>query len=617
MKNTLIKVFRLQRVDSVADRVFTGNDRTDIMKKWNRPAMHFPACLKWIRSAGLKGYEKARKIRETWEIVMAGKKNRDRTEKTLCRENGKAMEMVIETEAAQGEKQQIPGNEPANADKKKQEEREAELPEAFLKRMRELLGEEFPAFLESYEAERVQGLRWNPLKGEPSSLVLRYGKRFGLSPVSWCAEGNYYDQKTRPGKHALHEAGIYYIQEPSAMAVTVLLDPQPGERILDLCAAPGGKTTHIAGRMRNQGLLVSNEIHPARAKILSRNVERMGIGNCVVTNEDSGRLRLYFPEFFDRIVVDVPCSGEGMFRKDELARSQWSPENVLHCAKRQQEILDNAAAMLKPGGRLVYSTCTFAPEEDEQAVERFLQEHRDFSIEKPECAAALEGLSHGRPEWSQTNMTGLADTFRIWPHKCEGEGHYLACLKKTGDNFGEACQELTEADSRKKEKKKDRGSQNGKKKGSGETARENQALLQVMFQELFTRQEAQTWRESCSTERLVSYGDQIYLLPAGIPDLSGLRVLRPGLHLATGKKNRLEPSHALALFLDPDTVNQSVELDAESAEIRTYLSGGTLSAEGLENGWALVCADGWPAGWAKASSGILKNHYPKGLRQDL
>lgn len=548
---------------------------------------------------------------------MAGKKNRDRTEKTVCGENGKAMEMVIETESAQEEKQQIPGNEPADADKKKQEEREAELPEAFLKRMKELLGEEFPAFLESYEAERVQGLRWNPLKGEPSSLALRYGKRFGLSPVNWCAEGNYYDQKTRPGKHALHEAGIYYIQEPSAMAVTVLLDPQPGERILDLCAAPGGKTTHIAGRMRNQGLLVSNEIHPARAKILSRNVERMGIGNCVVTNEDSGRLRLYFPEFFDRIVVDAPCSGEGMFRKDELARSQWSPENVLHCAKRQQEILDNAAAMLKPGGRLVYSTCTFAPEEDEQAVERFLQEHRDFSIEKPECAAALEGLSHGRPEWSQTNMAGLADTFRIWPHKCEGEGHYLACLKKAGADFGEACQELTEADSRKKEKKKDRGSQNGKKKGSGETARENQALLQVMFQELFTRQEAQTWRESCSTERLVSYGDQIYLLPAGIPDLSGLRVLRPGLHLATGKKNRLEPSHALALFLDPDTVNQSVELDAESAEIRTYLSGGTLSAEGLENGWVLVCADGWPAGWAKASSGILKNHYPKGLRQEL
>lgn len=546
---------------------------------------------------------------------MAGKKNRDRIEKTVCRGNGKAIGMAIEIEAAQEGKKELSWNEPADADKKKQEESGAELPEAFLKRMKDLLKGEFPAFLESYEAERVQGLRWNPLKGEPASLALRYGKRFGLSSVSWCPEGNYYDQKTRPGKHALHEAGIYYIQEPSAMAVTVLLDPQPGERILDLCAAPGGKTTHIAGRMGNQGLLVSNEIHPARAKILSRNVERMGIGNCVVTNEDSGHLRLYFPEFFDRIVVDAPCSGEGMFRKDELARSQWSPENVLHCAKRQQEILDNAAAMLKPGGRLVYSTCTFAPEEDEQAVERFLQEHGDFSIEKPECAAALEGLSHGRPEWSQTNMIGLEDTFRIWPHKCEGEGHYLACLKKAETDIGEACQESSEADCRKKEKKKDRSSQNGKKKGSGE--RENQALLQVLFQELFTRQEAQAWMEACSTERLISYGDQIYLLPSGLPDLSGLRVLRPGLHLATGKKNRLEPSHALALCLDPDKVSRRIELDAESEEIRTYLSGGTLSAEGMENGWTLVCADGWPAGWAKTASGILKNHYPKGLRQEL
>ena len=247
------------------------------------------------------------------------------------------------------------------------------------------------------------------------SLSLRYGKRFGLSPVSWCAEGNYYDQKTRPGKHVLHEAGIYYIQEPSAMAVTVLLDPQPGERILDLCAAPGGKTTHIAGRMRNQGLLVSNEIHPALGKNFIEMWSGWEVQSCAITN-DSGRLRLYFPEFFDRIVVDAPCSGEGMFRKkDELARSQWSPENVLHCAKRQQEILDNAAAMLKPGGRLVYSTCTFAPEEDEQAVERFLQEHRDFSIEKPECPLLEKGafsrkarMESDKYDWSGGYFPNLA-----------------------------------------------------------------------------------------------------------------------------------------------------------------------------------------------------------------
>lgn len=492
-----------------------------------------------------------------------------------------------------------------------------ELPEKFLERMRELLREEFPAFLRSYEEERVQGLRWNPLKGEPSELSDSYGKRFGLSPVSWCPEGNYYDQSTRPGKHALHEAGLYYIQEPSAMAVTVLLDPQPGERILDLCAAPGGKTTHIAGRMGNQGLLVSNEIHPARAKILSRNVERMGIGNCVVTNEDSSRLKLYFPEFFDRIVVDAPCSGEGMFRKDDLARGQWSPENVQNCARRQQEILDNAAAMLKPGGRLVYSTCTFAPEEDEQAIEKFLQEHGDFSIEKPECAVFLKELSHGRPEWSQSNRADIEDTFRIWPHKCEGEGHYLACLKKAGAVSGGFCQESEETDSPKRERKKGRGSQNGKKKGSGETAKENQAFLRTMFQEIFAEREAEQWMEVCSPERVSAYGDQIYLMPENTPDLSGLRVLRPGLHLATGKKNRLEPSHALALFLNPETVSRRVNLEAESKEIKTYFAGGTLTREKMENGWTLICADGWPAGWAKSASGILKNHYPKGLRQEL
>lgn len=534
--------------------------------------------------------------------MMAEKKNQDKNKKSAYKKIEEIEEKEIE--------ELVEANEKIN--------QKTELPEAFLKRMKELLGGEFPAFLESYEAERVQGLRWNPLKGEASELSLRYGKRFGLDPVSWCPEGYYYDQKTRPGKHALHEAGIYYIQEPSAMAVTVLLDPQPGERILDLCAAPGGKTTHIAGRMRNQGLLVSNEIHPARAKILSRNVERMGIGNCVVTNEDSGHLRLSFPEFFDRIVVDAPCSGEGMFRKDELARSQWSPENVENCARRQQEILDNAAAMLKPGGRLVYSTCTFAPEEDEQAIELFLQEHRDFSIEKPESADALEGLSHGRPEWSRTNMSGLENTFRIWPHKCEGEGHYLACLKKEGGAAcGDELQEASETDVRKNGKKKDRSSQNGKRKGGGETARENQVLLKAMFQEIFPGREAEIWMETCSPERTIAYGDQIYLLPEKTPDLSGLRVLRPGLHLAAGKKNRLEPSHALALFLNPDTVSRRMELAAESEEIRTYLSGGTLSAEKTENGWTLICADGWPAGWAKASSGILKNHYPKGLRQEL
>ena len=542
---------------------------------------------------------------------MAGKKNRDRTEKTVCRENGKAMEMVIETESAQEEKQQIPGNESANADKKKQEEREAELPEAFLKRMKELLGEEFPAFLESYEAERVQGLRWNPLKGEPSSLVLRYGKRFGLSPVSWCAEGNYYDQKTRPGKHALHEAGIYYIQEPSAMAVTVLLDPQPGERILDLCAAPGGKTTHIAGRMRNQGLLVSNEIHPARAKILSRNVERMGIGNCVVTNEDSGRLRLYFPEFFDRIVVDAPCSGEGMFRKEEEAVRQWSEDHVKMCAARQREILEDAASMLKPGGTMVYSTCTFAPEENEGTILAFLKSHDDFYLEERECP---KGLMAAVPQWaffgadkeddSERDLAGengiekyhLERAFRIMPHKTEGEGHFMAVLRRKEDGMGfSGKRSLPAYMDLKKEK---------------DVLKE----LHRFLEETLTEPEVLKKRKE-----YLRFGDQLYLLPPQMVSLKGLKVLRPGLHIGTIKKNRFEPSHALALWLFPEDAKVQKEVEPDGTEAVKYLKGETLTGDtGMsapcEKGWVLICTGNVSLGWGKMAAGTIKNHYPKGLR---
>ena len=245
------------------------------------------------------------------------------------------------------------------------------LPEAFKVRMRELLGDEYDRFEASYEKERVQGLRFNSLKSEEGKeedweqgsvpkLAALVEKRLGteLSPVLWAKEGYYYGAEARPGKHPYHEAGLYYIQEPSAMAVVELLDPRPGERVLDLCAAPGGKSSHIASRLKGQGFLLSNEIHPARARILSQNMERMGVKNGVVTNEEPGRLAEYFPEFFDRIVVDAPCSGEGMFRKDEEARSQWSPDHVKMCAARQGQILDQAARMIRPGGRLVYSTCT-------------------------------------------------------------------------------------------------------------------------------------------------------------------------------------------------------------------------------------------------------------------
>ena len=253
------------------------------------------------------------------------------------------------------------------------------LPELFLQRMRTQLGAEYDEFLLSLQRPRAVALRFNPMKGRAPKLDF-VGER-----VPWEPMGYYYDPQARPGLHVYHEAGVYYLQEASAMAPVALLDPQPGERVLDLCAAPGGKSTQIAGRMRGEGLLLCNEYSPKRAKILSQNVERLGIAGAIVTNETPLSLSRRLPDFFDRVLVDAPCSGEGMFRKEEAAVTDWSPETVEMCARRQDEILDCAAGLVKPGGRLVYSTCTFAPQEDEEAVLRFLDAHPDFAPEPVEA----------------------------------------------------------------------------------------------------------------------------------------------------------------------------------------------------------------------------------------
>lgn len=494
-------------------------------------------------------------------------------------------------------------------EERKEQTQEPALPPAFAERMQALLKEEAGAFFDSYGTERAQGLRFNPFKGDPKDLAARYGGRFGLRPVPWCRDGYYYEADSRPGRSLCHDAGIYYIQEPSAMAAGALLAPKPGERVLDLCAAPGGKTTHLAGMMRGEGLLISNEIHPARARILSQNVERMGIPNAVVTNEESARLRDWFPEFFDRIAVDAPCSGEGMFRKDEQARQEWSLENVALCAARQQEILENAAAMLKPGGTLVYSTCTFAPEEDEDGIAAFLERHPEFSIQKGE---GLPGLSPGRPEWSRDKRADLADTWRIWPHLAEGEGHYLAVLRKAGEPAEtEGAGPLAGRTGK------------GKKRKDGIrfwNDREGKKLLQECLKEILQPEVYRRWEQDGYLDRLLAFGDQIYLAPRGLPVLEGLRVLRPGLHLGTLKKNRLEPSHALALALAPGQVRAWVDLDSEGAWGAAYRNGQPLPEDLLSEGdrrpgWVLVCTDGCSLGWAKYASGSLKNHYPKGLRQ--
>lgn len=451
------------------------------------------------------------------------------------------------------------------------------LPELFLKRMEETLGEEYGDFLESLNQERFQALRWNPLKiqEKPEKKA-----GFHLEQVPWEENGYYYQSEDQPGKHPYHAAGLYYIQEPSAMAPVPLLKAQPGERILDLCAAPGGKSTQIAAAMNGRGLLISNEIHPARAKILSENIERMGIRNTCVTNENPAHLAEVFPEYFDKILVDAPCSGEGMFRKNEEACEEWSPENVALCAARQDEILDCAAGMLRSGGRMVYSTCTFSEEEDEGSVERFLDRHPEFECKEQK---------------------------RLWPHKVKGEGHFAAVLIKAGEVQKDY------------QVKAIAGGQKGLAlKELGEYVAFVDDNLQGAIKEILKgslQKNPEAGAESYGT-RYLQFGDNLYLMPEGLPSIKGLKVLRPGLHLGTIKKNRFEPSHALALALTEGEAQRVWNLDSADKEVFTYLNGQTFAAQG-EKGWYLICVDGFSIGWGKLAGGIMKNHYPKGLRVNL
>lgn len=477
------------------------------------------------------------------------------------------------------------------------------LPEEFIERMQNLLGEECNEFLASYEKERLYGLRYNPLKADREEFVSKMP--FTLEKVTWAEEGFYYRAEQQPGKHPFHEAGAYYIQEPSAMSVIEVLAPKPGEKILDLCAAPGGKSTQIAGRMAGEGLLITNEIIPNRAKILSQNIERMGIGNAVVCNESPDRLAGFFPSYFDKILVDAPCSGEGMFRKDDIAISEWSPEHVQMCADRQQMILEEAAKMLKPGGVLVYSTCTFAPAENEGAISRFLEKHEDFTIEEAEQERFF---APGEKAWTQNPAEGIEHTMRLWPHKIAGEGHFVAKLKKA-DGLS-AYTGYTIAEEMKRGKNK--GSKGNKGALGGKNETDSITLCKdFLCNELGVSKEKQEeWEEKAV---YVLFGEQVYLVPKQMIPLQGIKVVRPGLHLGTGKKNRFEPSHALALHLKPEEVKLQYEMTDE--ETLRYLKGETFACDTAMKGWVLLTTHGYAIGFGKAGGGQMKNHYPKGLRK--
>lgn len=451
------------------------------------------------------------------------------------------------------------------------------LPEEFLKRMQTLLGDEYPAFLDTFSLKRYYGLRVNTLKITPEELQGQVP--FHLTPIPWVKEGFYYAENDDPGKHHYHSAGLYYIQEPSAMSPGAFLGAKPGDKVLDLCAAPGGKATQIGAALQGQGLVVANDISAKRAQVLAMNIERMGVTNSFVTEDNPKQLQKYFAGYFDKILVDAPCSGEGMFRKMPEAQDHWSPEYVGTCAGMQREILDQAATMLKPGGVMIYSTCTFAPEENEGSIQTFLHNHPEFELlELPKFG----GLAPGQPNWIEAGVLDLEKTTRLWPHHLEGEGHFVARLLKTAS--------------------------------SGDAER-----VHEIYQSPVKRKQIEAYYDFCATTLNVTpegqftlFGNHLYLTPDGVPNFSGLKVTRPGWYLGELKKERFEPAHGLALGLKAMDVKRSVALE-EPQTIAAYLRGETIHAEG-EKGWTLVTVGGYPLGWGKLVNGILKNHYPRSMR---
>ncbi|QJA09555.1 NOL1/NOP2/sun family putative RNA methylase [Romboutsia sp. CE17] len=426
------------------------------------------------------------------------------------------------------------------------------LPKEFLDEMKIILGDEYNEFIKSYDDPKTTGLRVNTLKMTKDKLLSL--NLYSLQEIPWTNEGFYYDESIyRPGKNPLHEAGAYYLQEPSAMSVVPKLDVQEGEKILDMCAAPGGKSTYILSKLNNTGLLVSNEINPIRIKALGENLERFGAKNCIITNTDSRSLRKVFEGYFDKIVIDAPCSGQGMFRKDEVAISDWSYAKVLECQSIQREIIRDGYHMLKEGGILVYSTCTFAKEENEIIIEEFLDEYTDAKLIEME---------------------------RLWPHKVKGEGHFVAKIQKLEED---RCS--TKDLKIKKLDKEVKDYRDFEKK-----------FLNIKLDNRFELR-----------------GENLYLLPDELPDIKKLKVLRYGLHLGMLKKNRFEPSHALSHYLKIDDVKYIENFNINEKEVLDYLRGNTINT-GQSRGWVLVCVEGIALGWGKESNGVLKNHYPKGLR---
>ena len=457
----------------------------------------------------------------------------------------------------------------------------AGLPKAFVARMRELLGPEAPAFLDSYGRPAQRAVRANPLKLDPADLPGLLG--IDPDPVPWCPEAFFLPQGVRVGDTLAHAAGLCYVQEPSALAVGAALDVRPGQRVLDLAAAPGGKTTLAAGRLGDRGVVVANEVQRGRVQALADNLDRWGSARTMLAAETVARLAERLPGAFDRVLLDAPCSGEGLFRRNPAAAAQWRPGHVRGSAERQRALLADAAALVRPGGVLVYSTCTFAPEENEQQVAGFLAAHPDWELlELP----AHQGFTPGRPDWSADGLPELARTVRLWPHHLRGEGHFIAKLARPGSG----------------------GRLSTGPSPTGPLPAGPGAARQAVV-DAWRGFAADALEEEPAGVTVV--GERAYLVPDPEVAGAGVRLVRPGLLAGRVRPGRFEPAHALAMAVGVATARRGRRLD--DAEAAAWVRGEALGHQGPD-GWMVVGWNGWPLGWGRAAGGSLKNHYPKGLR---
>lgn len=457
-----------------------------------------------------------------------------------------------------------------------------DLPAAFIEKMKEMLGADYDKYLDSFEKEAYQGIRVNTAK--LTTAEFEKLSPYELRPVDWCPNGFYYEKNEKPAKHPYYFAGLYYIQEPSAMTTASLLPIEPGDVVLDLCAAPGGKSTELAAKLNGTGLLVSNDISNSRAKALLKNIEVFGVGNALVTSEPPNELAKRFPSFFDKILIDAPCSGEGMFRKQNNMTKAWENNGVDLFVGLQRSILKEAVTMLKPGGSIIYSTCTFSKEENEQSIEYLLS--LDDALELVELPL-IAGFDKGHPEWGLTGNEELTKCRRLWPHRIEGEGHFVAMVRKKEESDSPA------------------------------------KSVPYTFSKDKLSPEAEDFIKTLGypfdLERIDVQKERVFYIPEMMPYVKGLRILRCGLYMGDMKKNRFEPSQSLAMFLKKEQFPNVLDLQVTDERVVKYLKGETIELTDEENqmcknGICLICVDGFSLGFGKLNNGTMKNKYLPGWR---